>query len=294
MTKFARCTTALASLALAQFAQTAAAKDASTFPGDKLILTNGATGIEGASGGGLATWATIAGRETDRGLGVSSHVTLVELPDFGWQSHGASIGFANRFELSYARQNFNTRKVGAALGIGRGYTLNQDVFGAKVRLFGDLVYGDPLVPQVSVGVQHKRNQDGPIARAVGAASASGTDITVSATKLFLSRSVLLGVTARSTAANEGGLLGFGSATGKGRSLQFEGSAGYQLSRRAVVGAEFRSKPDNLGLGEDDWFDIFAAYAVTDNLTVTAAYADLGSIATFDTQRGAFLSAQFAL
>lgn len=257
------------------------------------LLTNGATGIEGASGGGIATWATIAGRETDRGLGLSAHVTLVELPDFGWQSHGASIGIANRIELSYARQNFDTRDVGAALGIGRGYTLNQDVYGAKIRLFGDLIYGDPLLPQVSVGIQHKRNHDGPIARAVGAESDSGTDIIVSATKLFLSHSVLLGVTARSTAANEGGLLGFGSAGGKGRSLQLEGSAGYQLSRRAVVGAEFRTKPDNLGLGEDDWLDLFAAYAVTDNLTITAAYADLGSIATFEKQRGAFASAQFA-
>jgi hypothetical protein len=196
-------------------------------------------------------------------------------------------------ELSYARQNFDTRDVGAALGIGRGYTLNQDVFGAKVRLFGDLVFGAPSLPQVSVGVQHKRNHDGPIAAAVGAASDSGTDITVSATKLFLARSVLLGVTARSTAANEGGLLGFGSAVVKRRSLQFEGSAGYQLSRRAVVGAEYRTKPDNLGLGEDDWLDLFAAYAFTDNLTVTAAYADLGTIATFEKQRGAFLSAQVA-
>ena len=262
-------------------------------PGDKLVLTNGVTSIEGASGGGIATWSTIAGRESDRGIGISGHATIIELPDFGWESHGAAISIANRIELSYARQNFDTRDVGAALGLGRGYTLNQDVFGAKLRLFGDLVYGEPLLPQVSIGVQHKRNLDGPVARAVGAASASGTDITVSATKLFLSHSLLVNVTARSTAANEGGLLGFGSASGKGRSLQFEGSAGYQLSRRAIIGAEFRTKPDNLGLGEDDWFDAFAAYAVTDNLTVTAAYADLGAIATFENQRGAFVSAQVA-
>lgn len=285
---------ALLPLALvAQFAQSARAEDAPLIPGDKLVLINGVTTIEGASGGGIATWATIAGRETDRGVGISAHATVVELPDFGWQSHGVAIGVANRVELSYARQNFDTREVGAALGIGRGYTLNQDVFGAKLRLFGDLVYGDPLLPQVAIGVQHKRNQDGPIALAVGAQDDSGTDITLSASKLFLSHSLLVGVTARSTEANEGGLLGFGSASGNGRSLQFEGSLGYQLSRRAVVGAELRTKPDNLGLGEDDWVDLFAAYAVTDNFTLTAAYADLGSIATFDDQRGAFLSAQLA-
>ena len=111
-----------------------------------------------------------------------------------------------------------------------------------MQILGNLVYGDPLMPQVSIGVQHKRKHDGPIARAFGAASDSGTDITLSATKLFLSRSVLLGVTLRSTATNGGGLLGFGSASGKGRSLQVEGSAGYQLSRRAVVGAEFGANP----------------------------------------------------
>ncbi len=263
------------------------------FEGDKLVLTNGVTTIEGTSGGGIATWATIAGRELDRGIGVSGHVTIIELPDYGWQSHGVSLGIMNRVELSYARQNFDTRDVGAALGIGQGYRLNQDVFGAKLRLFGDVVYGQPMLPQVSVGVEHKRNLDGPIALAVGAADDRGTDYTLSATKLFLAHSLLVNATARYTEANQNGLLGFGSAAGEGHSLQFEGSLAYQLSRRAVIGAEIRTKPDNLGLGEDDWFDLFAAYAVTDNVTVTAAYADLGSIATFENQRGAFLSAQLA-
>ncbi|OYZ39949.1 MAG: hypothetical protein B7Y31_07255, partial [Novosphingobium sp. 16-62-11] len=60
--------------------------------GGKLVLTNGISSIEGASGGGLASWATIAGMETDRGVGVSAHVTGIELADYGWQSHGASVG----------------------------------------------------------------------------------------------------------------------------------------------------------------------------------------------------------
>lgn len=274
-------------------APAAQAEEDDLLPGDKLVLTNGVSAIEGAGGGGIATWATIAGRETDRGVGVAAHATIVELPDFGWQSHGVALGIANRVELSYARQNFDTRDVGTALGLGEGYTLNQDVFGAKLRLFGDLVYGDPLLPQVSVAVQHKRNLDGQVAFAVGAADDEGTDFLLSASKLFLSHSILASATARLTSANQTGLLGFGSAAGAARALQFEGSLGYQLSRRAVLGAEFRTKPDNLGLGENDWFDIFGAYAVTDNVTVTVAYADLGSIATFDGQRGGFLSAQLA-
>ncbi|MCH2487492.1 MAG: DUF3034 family protein [Erythrobacter sp.] len=258
----------------------------------KLLLTNGIASLEGASGGGIATWAVLAGMQ-ERGFGGGAHATAVLLPDFDWQSFGAGVSYANRIELSYARQRFDTRDVGAALGLGQGFTFDQDVFGAKLRLFGDAVYGDPLLPQVSLVVQHKRNRDGAVVRAVGALHDNGTDIALSATKLFLAQSVLAGATARLTKANQTGLLGFGSASNPGYSLQFEGSLAYQLSRRAVVGAEVRTKPDNLGFGEDDWMDLFAAYAPTDFLTLTAAYADLGSIATFEDQRGAFLQAQVA-
>ena len=268
---------------------------AGTFPeyNAKLLLTNAVSAVDGASGGGISNWATIAGRQETRGVGVQAHVTAVLLPDFFYQSHGVALGIADRIELSYARQNFDTQDVGAALGIGQGYMLNQDVFGAKVRLFGDVVYGNTMVPQVAVGAQYKRSLDGAVASAVGAVHDEGVDVTLSATKLLLSHSVLVNTTARLTKANQNGLLGFGSVSDDSYAVQFEGAVAYQFSRRFVLGTEFRTKPDNLGLGEGDWFDVFAAYAPSDNLTVTAAYADLGSIATFTGQRGAFLQAQVA-
>lgn len=260
--------------------------------GGKLLLTNGVTTVEGASGGGISTWALIAGNETTDGIGGSAHVSVVRLPDYDLQTHGAAIGFFDRVEVSYARQNFNTRDVGAALGIGQDYMLRQDIFGAKVRLFGDAVYGSPWLPQVAIGVQHKRNLDGWVARAVGAQQTEGTDFYVAATKLSLSTSIIAGATARLTKANQTGLLGFGGDVQDDYRLQFEGMIGYQLSGRFVVGGEYRTKPDNLGVArEDDWIDLYAAYAVTKNLTATAAYVDLGSIATVPGQRGAFLSLQ---
>lgn len=282
--------------AIAPFSGKAAAiggSEESFFPGGKLLLTNGVSTVEGTSGGGLATWATIAGRGLDRGLGASAHVTAIELPDFGWRSYGFAIGIADRLELSYARQNFDTRSAGAALGLGRGYTFNQDVYGAKLRVVGDAVYGATLMPQIAIGAQYKRSLDRPVIALLGAGSHDGLDFTLSATKLLLEYSVLLNATARLSKGNQLGLLGFGSAAGEGHEVQFEGSIAYQLSRRAVVGAEFRSKPDKLGLGENDWIDIFAAYALTRNITVSAAYVDLGSIATFEDQRGGFVQAQLA-
>ena len=262
------------------------------FDGGKLLLTNGITSLEGTSGGGIATWAVIAGNEMERGLGTSAHFTAVELPDFGWRSYGFSVGINDRLELSYARQNFDTREAGALLGLGRGYTFNQDVYAAKLRLAGDVVYGAPLLPQISVGAEYKRSLDAPIVGLLGANDRDGVDYTLSASKLFLSQSVLVNATARLTKANQGGLLGFGGPD-NGYAVQFEGSLAYMLSRRAVIGAEYRSKPDNLGLGEDDWLDVFAAYSLTENLTLSAAYVDLGSIATFEDQRGGFVQAQIA-
>jgi len=262
--------------------------------GGKLLLTNGVSTIEGSGGGGLATWSTIAGNATQEGIGGSVHGTIIELPDYNWTSYGISLGFFDRLELSYARQNLDTIDIGTALGLGRGYTLNQDVFGAKLKLAGDVVYGDALMPQIAIGVQHKRSSDDAVVAAVGAASPHGTDFYISATKLFLSHSLLANATVRFTKANQAGLLGFGSATQNNHKPQFEGSIAYQFSRRFVVGGEYRTKPDSLAIArEDDWVDLFAAYALTRNVTVTAAYVDLGSIATAEKQRGAFLSLQAA-
>ena len=263
------------------------------FSGGKLLLTNGATTVDGSSGGGLARWATIGGRQMPGGIGASVHATAIELADFSWRSYGVAVGFGDRLELSYARADFDTRDAGTLLGIGQGYTFNLDTFGAKVRVAGDLVYGETWLPQIALGIEHKRSRDGALVRALGAAGTSSTDYTLSASKLLLARSLLVNATLRYTEANELGLLGFGSAAGAGYKLQFEGTLAYQLSRRAVVGAELRTKPDNLRLGDDDWMDIFAAFAVSDHITLTAAYVDLGSIATIPDQRGGFVSAQFA-
>lgn len=263
-------------------------------PGGKLLLTRGVSAIEGAGGGGLASWALIGGNETRDGIGAQAHATYVALPDYELRAAGVAVGLFDRIELSYAHQSFDTGKTGAALGLGRGFAFDQDVFGAKLRLVGDAVYDqDRWWPQVAVGVQHKRNEDGVVVRAVGADDDSSTDYYVAATKLLLAQSAVVNATLRWTRANQLGLLGFGGA-GAERSLQVEASAGWLVSRRLLVGGEYRSKPDNLAFAhEGDSWDLFAAYALSRNLSVTAAYVDLGSIATFDDQRGLYLSLQAA-
>jgi hypothetical protein len=261
--------------------------------GGKLLLTGGVSTVEGSAGGGLATWSLIAGNETDSGIGGTAHATLVALPDFDLKSIGGAIGLHNRVELSYAHQSFDTRQAGAALGLGRNFKFGQDVFGAKVRLIGDAVYDqDKILPQISIGVQYHRALQAPIIAAVGGKHANGTDFLLSATKVVLSKSLVLGATVRFTKANQFGLLGFGGDKSDAYHAEFEGSAGVLVSRRILVGAELRTKPDNLGFArEQKAYDAFAAWQFQRHLTVTAAYADLGDIATVKRQRGAFLSLQ---
>ncbi len=260
--------------------------------GGKLLLTNGITSLEGASGGGLTPWAVIAGNATKDGIGVSGHATVAEVKSYDFQSAGLSIGFFDRLELSYSHQNFNTNEIGAALGLGADYAFKQDVFGAKVKLAGDLVFGDPMMPAIAIGAQYKNSNNDAVVRAMGAKDDKGVDYYVSASKLFLSHSILASATLRATKANQIGLLGFGGDQNSSYSLQAEGSLAWQLSRRFAIGGEYRTKPNNLGIArEDDWFDLFGTYAFNKHLTAAVAYADMGSIGSVGKQRGVLFSLQ---
>lgn len=261
--------------------------------GGKLDLTRGVTSIEGAGGGGLASWALISGNETVDGIGANASATLVHVPNYDLRAFGGAIGLFDRAEVSYEHQNFDTGATGAKLGVGKGFAFNQDIFGAKLRLLGDAVYDqDSWMPQIAAGVQYKRNDQGAIIHALGGKDDSGVDYYIAATKILLDSSLVLDATVRATRANQTGILGFGGDRNNHYQAQFEGSAGYLVTRRLLVGVEYRSKPDNLGFAkESSWGDLFAAYAINNNLSVTAAYADLGEIVTFKRQRGWYLSLQ---
>ena len=261
--------------------------------GGKLLLTGGVSTVEGSGGGGLSTWATITGYGTREGIGGNVHFTYAKVPDYQLRSFGGAAGFGDRLELSYARQAFDTGDTGAKLGLGKGFTFHQDVVGAKLRLLGDAIYDqDTWLPQVSAGVQYKRNDKPAIIQAIGGKHRDGVDYYIAATKLLLDKSLLINGTMRLTKANQTGLLGFGGDKSDSYQPQFEGSAAYLISKHLAVGVEYRTKPSNLGFAkENDWLDVFAAYAFNKHLSATLAYVDLGSIATFKDQRGVYLSLQ---
>lgn len=259
----------------------------------KLLLTGGVSQVEGAAGGGLTPWAVIGGYGTPDQIGANAFYTRVELGDYTLDSYGALVGIRDRVELSVSRQAFDTQAVGTALGLGQGYTIKQDTFGAKLKVAGDAVLEqDRWLPQIAVGVQHKRNNRGALLAAIGAKSDSGTDAYISATKLYLDKSLLLNATVRFTKANQFGILGFGGDKDDGYKPQFEGSAAYLINRTLAVGAEYRTKPDNLNIArEDNAWDVFIAWAPAKHVSLTVAFVDLGNIVIRDNQRGWYASLQ---
>jgi hypothetical protein len=284
----------------------------------KLLLTGGVSSIDGAAGGGLTPWAVIGTNATEGEIGASAHVTRASTQDYGLTTYGAALGFKDRIELSVARQDFNAAPSIALNGIAPfgvtpGQHIKMDILGVKVRVAGDAVLdSDTLMPQIAVGLEYKHTRPGSLGSVFNflGTKTSGVDVYVSATKLFLAQGILVNGTLRATKANQNGLLGFGSAA-PGRnsySVQPEFSVAYLLSKNVAIGAEYRFKPNNLeslgraaGLGdalrEDDWKDIFIAWAPSKNLSLTLAYVDLGRVVPGVTgnrkQTGAYLSAQVA-
>jgi hypothetical protein len=272
----------------------------------KLLLTGGVSSIDGAAGGGLTPWAVTGGYATVGEVGGTAHFTRLVVQDYALNAYGVAVSYDDRIELSLARQdldaNSNLTPLGPTLAHLR---LKQDILGVKLRVAGDAVLdSDTWVPQVAVGVEQKWSHPaalGPVLESLGAKD-TGTDMYVSATKLFLAQGILVNGTLRATRANQNGLLGFGGNGHRNYRLMPEVSVAYLLSRHLAVGAEYRAKPDNLryptpagnGLYENNWQDVFVAWAPSKRVSFTLAYVDLGRIApalVSRRQSGAYLSAQ---
>ncbi|MFZ5567560.1 MAG: DUF3034 family protein [Pseudomonadota bacterium] len=284
----------------------------------KLLLTGGVSSITGSAGGGLTPWAVIGTNATEGEIGVSSYLTRAVTQDYSLNSYGVALGLKDRVELSLARQDFDASPTialngVAAFGVQPAQHIQMDVLGLKVKVAGDAILdSDSWMPQIAVGLEHKQVRPGSLQSVFNflGVKDTGTDVYVNATKLFLGQGLLLNATVRSTNANQNGLLGFGgkAQARSSRSLQTEVSVAYLLRKNLAIGAEYRNKPNNLealgaasglgnGLAEDDWKDLFIAWAPNKHLSLTLAYVDLGRIVPGITdgrrQTGYYLSGQVA-
>lgn len=305
----------------------------------KLLATHGVSSIGGAGGGGLTPWALITGGGTKDSWGANAHYSFLNLPNYQVAAQGVAVGLFDRVEFSYTQHALKGTD-----GPLDGLNIDQEIFGAKLKLFGDAIYDqDSWIPQVAVGALYHRHGgfksrttpvigNGPIYGNISALAEEpedpvsysrnndGLELYVAATKVFLAQSILANVTLRRTKANQFGLLGFGGAgSGGDNEYQYmlEGSLAYLVRKDFAIGAEYRQKPNNLeklssdhilsGAGldsmdaEEDAWDVFAVWFPNKNVSLTAAWVDLGVILdpgqTFlgqsspKKQRGAYLSVQ---
>ncbi|MDO8344664.1 MAG: DUF3034 family protein [Cellvibrio sp.] len=259
----------------------------------RLLATGGASTIEGAAGGGIVPMAVLAGYGAQEEQSAVAFGSYVDTGDYQLEVVGGSWSWRNRIELSFAQQKLTHDSLTAALSLPTN-SISQRIISVKVRVAGDLIY-TPM-PQISVGMQHKKNLDFLVPGAVGAKKESGTDVNVTATKLilggFFNRNVLLNANLRYTNANQTGLVGFGGDKNDDKELLPEISAGVLLNRHWLVGTEYRQKPDNLSfIKEDDWQTAFIGWFPNKRIALVAAYVDLGEVATFKNQTGWYLSLQ---
>lgn len=270
----------------------------------KLPLTAGFSDLEGSGGGGLVPLAFITGYGSNTSWGANAHFTAIQLRDLNLHTYGVSAGALDRLELSYTHQQLDI--TGTPLD---GLGVRQDVFGLKVKLFADALYGqDSWLPQLAVGAQYKHNDGIKHSQSVGlpglinpvqlgAQAEHSTDIYFAATKVFLAQSLLVNAVVRETKANQFGLLGFGGDRHRGYATRPEGTVAYLLTRKLAVGGEIRTGPHNLSVDDQtSAWTVFAAWAPTRNLSLVAAYLNIGSVLAPVTgvsrhQDGPYLSVQ---
>lgn len=297
------------------------------FGSGRLTATGGVTAVDGSAGGGINPWAMIAGYGTNKQIGGSVFYTHIALPNYGLNAYGATLGLFDRVEVSYARQGFSLGNTGGQLDgaiggffgapvsalpqplqFGSNYTFNQDILGLKIRLFGDIVYDqESLLPEVSVGMHYHHSENADTIRALGARP-DGTTFYIAASKLFIDglfgHYTFVDFNLDFTDANQNGLLGFGGVAPDGSyrdeyKVEPAFSVAQFVTRDIAIGYEFRAMPQNQLVGYNalgdavsrtsDWQDFFVAWFPVKHVSVTAAYARLGTIASVPDQNGFYFS-----
>ena len=263
-----------------------------SWAGDRVLAASGVTQVEGAAGGGLSPWAVIAGQGSRDQIGASVYAThLRTRGGYTLDTQGVAVGLYDTVELSASQWRFGLSDTVP------GMSLKMNVLGIKWRVFGDAVFdADNAWPQISIGAQYKHNRDMFVPNLLGAKHQNDVEPYIAATKLWFGAAggfnLLTNVTLRATRANQMGLLGFGGDAGDSRRIKPEASIAVLPRDNLAIGVEYRAKPSNLSAApEGHAADLFVAWWPMRNLSVTAAWVNLGQIANKTSQRSGYVSVQ---
>ncbi len=255
----------------------------------RLLGVTGLTSLDGSTGGGMTSWAMLAGYAEADEFGLSGAASVIRTGDFDVTALAVAANWSNRLELSLASQRLSLDAL-VEQGMTTQADLRLDTLGMKWRLAGDPIYDSR--GQFSLGLQYKRNADFELARLAGAQRNHGVDVYLAWSRVWLDgpwhRPLLLNGTLRASQAHQTGFLGFD----RDHRLNAEAAVGLFLSRNWLIGAEYRNKPDRLPFAaEDDWADVFVAWFPTKRWQLALAWLDLGEIGGVEGQRGWYLTVQ---
>lgn len=241
------------------------------------------TNVEGSAGGGVVPMALMHPQ------GPLISYTNLTTQNFGIQSIAIGGTIADRAEVSLGHLMTTVPTIYCTAGFCTDNRITVNTLGLKVKVL-DM---SDSAPQVAIGLQHKSSSGSllDVLQTAGAISGkSGTDVYAVATKVVTmgGKGVVLNGVLRATKANQMGILGFGGGTAAGGktsySVEPEVSVGVFLADNVIFGGEYRAKPNNisaaaggLGVKEEGAYTLFMAYIPNKNMTITAAYANLGQV-----------------
>lgn len=269
--------------------------------------------IEGAGGVGITELAYLVNpSETGSPFGQPSFsATHVQAKHKAVEVLSVSETLFGRLELSYGYNFVGLGDFPDAVRDNLGARLSRSNvqlhnLNARALVVKEGAFDQAWVPAVTAGVHYKYNDGikdvdrdlgGALYSSLGVDDNDGVDYTLTATKCLakgLPRPVFVSATVRNTAGAQLGWLGFTDH----RSTVLEGNAGVFIRDNLILAAEYRQKPDELKrvprvLGnEDDWWTIAAAYIVNDHLTLSAAYANLGTVLNHEEPAALWLQAKY--
>lgn len=289
--------------------------------------------IEGSGGGAIVPWAYIANPPKDgQQIGMpSAGAWFWTSSDYDFYFLNAAISPHKRVELGIAYANLDISELRSDLkadslaALGAGLDGNEDdlsMIVAHVKLL--LVEETDTLPAIAVSAEYKKSlniedmADDLTAgvRSIGGLSAapgllewmgydddSGVDFNVMATKLWKNTPlpILTSLSIRATKANQTGFLGFSDDW----KIQPEATVAVVARGDLIIGAEYRSKPDELNsvneylftnaggirptqlnkysFEEDAFVDFFVVYLPPSipGLTLAAGVANIGNIVHTD-------------
>lgn len=216
------------------------------------------------------------------------------------QSFAVTENVLGKFELGYAYERFGLGDWGDDVKTYANARIKDNHLGLhNFNLRAMVVEEGSLncswIPAITIGAHFKWSEGhtklnknlGGLLDTLGSDHNQGFEFTVVGSKTITDlspRPIIISAGLRNGDAIHTGIYGFAGE----RETTFEGSIIAFLTDKLALAAEYRQKPDfmqefsaggkELVKAENDWWSLYLAYVINDNMTISGGYANLGSLA----------------